>query len=355
MENKKISSVKYYKHSKSANNSPKHIHKKKKFLDKTLSRRDISKKIIEIKNNKQSLNDEYLEYIINEKMKYADIDKIFEYYNERLNSRVKIFNDNLCLIQQKKEYLKKLNLALYGEIVKSIDFVENDQKYEDYHKEIEKIKKEIKFKNHQIDVFQDIYYQSYKLNFKLMTKLRKESKYFKIYDEQYQKYNDIYINSKNKMQIQEGRLDALKIIHTKSQVINKSLISKRVEKLKKLEYKIELIKNNVVNYEKNLGEMKTKYKEYHNIANFCKKDYFNKKKEFINYTKNYLREYYLILKIYHIFEVDDLGKILSDFNIIKQKNNELSLRFNELSKQNILLSMELKDYNNKLEQVKKKN
>ena len=61
MKNKKNSSLKYYKHSKSANNSPKHIRKPKKYLVKTLSRRDITKKIIERKINKQSLNDEYLE------------------------------------------------------------------------------------------------------------------------------------------------------------------------------------------------------------------------------------------------------------------------------------------------------
>ena len=80
-----------YEKYKSENNSPLNIsnmsENKKIYFNKTLSRNDINKKIIERSINKEILNDNYLEFIIHEKIKYADVDKIIEYYSEKINTK----------------------------------------------------------------------------------------------------------------------------------------------------------------------------------------------------------------------------------------------------------------------------
>ena len=348
-----------YEKSKSENSSPSNISnisstskKKKIYFNKTLSRSDINKKIIERSINKEILNDNYLEFIIHEKIKYADIDKIIDYYSEKMNAKLKIFNTNEILIEKKKQELKQLNMAIYSELIKNINFSEVCGKDDLYEKEIQETKKEIKRKQHQIEIYKDIYNQSYKLNYKITKKLDNESIYSKIYEEQYQKYNEIYNNSLNKMQRQDGKLNELKRFFRKCKIINNSLISEKVQKINKLEYEIIMIKNNVVNFQETLEKLQEKNSEFQKIVDLNKNGYVVRKSEFNFIRKIYLREHYKMFEIFQIFKVDDFERILSEFKLIKKKYNQLSLRFHEFSKEIMKLSTEYK--NNELELLKTK-
>ena len=343
-ENEKSKSERY--------NSPNNAQKIKIHFNETLSRKDINKKLIERNLNRELLNDNYLEFIINEKIKYADVDKIIEYYSSKINSKIKRYNDNECLIKKKKAELKQLNMSLYSEIVKNVKFDNVDAKEEYCDKEIEETQKEIRHKEHQIEIFQDIYNQSYKLNFKLTKKIDKENAYCKIYEEQYQRYNDIYINSINKMQRQEGKLNELKNHFKKCKIINNSLISEKVEKINKLEYEIEMIKSNVTNYQESLEKLQEKIIEFQKVVDLYKNGYNVRKNEYNFIRKIYLKEYYKMFEIYQIFKVDDFEQILSEFKLIKKKYNELSLRFHGYSKEIMKLTMDLKQNEIKLEKTK---
>ena len=347
---------KEYEISKSEKNSPSNTNKKNKiFFNKTLSRNDINKKIIERSLNREILNDNYLEFIIHEKIKYADVDKIIEYYSEKLNSKIKKYNNNKILIENKKKELQNLNMVIYSELAKNMKF-ENAGKKEDfyYDKEIDETKKEIKHKQHQIEIFQEIYNQSYILNYKLTKKLEKENIYSNIYEEQYQKYNEIYNNSINKMQRQEGKLNELKSYFRKFKIINNSLISDKVQKINRLEYEIVMIKNNVTNYQEMLEKLQEKVVEFQKIVGLYKNGYNVRKSEYYFSRKIYLKEYYKMFEIYQIFQVDDFEQILEEFKLIKKKYNELSLRFHGYSKEVMKLTVELKRNENKLIKTKEK-
>ena len=342
--------------SKKRNYSPSQNNKKKLNIsfNRTLSRKDINQKIIKKNINKELLNDNYLEFIIHEKIKYADVDKICDYYSEKINSKIKIYNDNEILIKSKKKELKQLNLAMYSELVKNFKF-DNPYTSEEYcDKEIEEAQKDIRHKEHQIEIFQEIYNQSYKLNFKLNKKLDKESVYGKVYDEQYQRYNDIFTNSISKMKRQEDKLNELKEDFKRCKIINNSLISEKVQKINKLEYEIEMIKNNVANYLDNLEKLKEKNVHFQEALNKCKNIYNIRKNEYKDLSKTYLKEYFKMFEIYEIFKVDDFEQILSEFKKIKKKYNELSLRFHGYSKEIMKLSMELKKNENILLDTKEK-
>ena len=342
-----------YQQSKSEINSPSNINKKNKIVfNKLLSRNDINKKIIERSINREALNDNYLEFIIHEKIKYADVDKIIEYYSGKINSKLKKYNDNEALISQKKIELQKLNMVIYSELAKNMKF-KNVEKNEDfYDKEIDEIKKEIKHKEHQIEIFQEIYNQSYKLNYKLTKKLEKENFYSKIYDEQYQKYNEIYDNSINKMQRQEDKLNELKSYFKKFKIINNSLISDKVQKINKLEYEIVMVKHNVTNYQEELEKLQEKVLEFQKIVDLYKNGFNVRKSEYNFIRKIYLKEYYKLFEIYQIFNVNDFEQILTEFKLIKKKYNELSLRFHGYSQEIMKLTIELKGNEIKLIKTK---
>ena len=346
---------KTFQKSKSEINSPSNMNQKKKIIfNKILSRNDINKKIIERSINKEILNDNYLEFIIHEKIKYADVDKIIEYYSEKMNAKIKKYNDNETLISKKKKELQKLNMVIYSELSKNMKF-KTVEKKEDFHdKEIDETKKEIKHKEHQIEIFQEIYNQSYKLNYKLTKKLEKENIYCKIYDEQYQKYNEIYNNSINKMQRQEDKLNELKNYFRKFKIINNSLITDKVKKINKLEYEIVMIKNNVTNYQERLEKLLEKILEFQKMVDLYKNGYNVRKNEYYFIKKIFLKEYYKMFEIYHIFKVDDFEQILEEFKLIKKKYNELSLRFHGYSKEIMKLNMELKGKETILLKVKEK-
>ena len=350
-----------YEKSKSENSSPLNISnissaskKKKIYFNKTLSRSDINKKIIERSINKEILNDNYLEFIIHEKIKYADVDKIIEYYSEKMNSKLKIFNTNEILIEKKKQELKQLNIAIYSELIKNINLSEVCGKDDLLEKEIQETKKEIKRKQHQIEIYKDIYNQSYKLNYKITKKLDNESIYCKIYEEQYQKYNEIYNNSLNKMQKQDGKLNELKRFFRKCKIINNSLISEKVQKINKLEYEIIMIKNNVINFQETLEKLQEKNTEFQKIVDLNKNGYAIRKSEFDFTKKIYLKEYYKMFEIFQIFNVNDFERILSEFKLIKKKYNQLSLRFHEFSKEIMKLSSEYKNNELELQKTKEK-
>ena len=78
-------------------------HKEYLYLNKTLSRNDINKNLIEKSLNRELLNDNYLEFIRHEKIKYADVDKIIEYYSERINYKLKKYNQNEILIRKRNK------------------------------------------------------------------------------------------------------------------------------------------------------------------------------------------------------------------------------------------------------------
>ena len=303
---------------KTEKNSPNNISKKKKIIfNSTLSRKELNQKIKERNINRELLNDNYLEFIIHEKIKYADVDKIIDYYSEKIHTKLKEYNDNEILIKKKKEELKQLNLSIYSNLVNSFKF-KNVQTKEDYYdKQIEETKKEIKHKLYQINIFQEIYNQSYKINFKLNKKLDKESTYSKIYEEQFQRYSDIYNNSINKIQRQEGKLNELNKFFINYKMINNSLISEKVQKINKLEYEILMIKNNAISYQETLEKLQKEIVEFQKIIDLHKNGYNVRKNEYNFTRKIYLKEYYKLFEIYQLFNVDDFEQILHEFKKIK--------------------------------------
>ena len=337
------------------NKSPKStkVKPKKIKINNLLSRNDLNKKIINESKNRKILSENYLDFMIKEKLNYASVDKIISHYSNKIDEYKKKFDENQNIIKKKKEELKNMNMALYTTLVKYVQFYGKENEEEKPEDEIDKVKKEIQAKEHEIEVYKDLYNESYKLNLNLSNKYSMENNYSKVYDEQYQRYNNIYTGSINKIQAQENKLNLLNGYFHKYKIINNSLLSEKFDKLNKLEYEIVLIKNNVVDFEENFAKIQEKNNNFQKLVDLAKNGYNIRKNDYNSIKKYYLKEYLKMFEIYEIFKVENIEHILSQFVLIKQKYLSLSSKFNKSSKDLMLLKIELTGEEKKLNEMKK--
>ena len=325
---------------------------KKIKINNLLSRNDLNKKIKNLSLNRKLLSEKYLDFMIQEKLNYADVEKIINHYSKKIDEYIQRYDENKNLINKKKQELNDLNMTLYTNLVQHMKFETTEKVDLKQEEEIEKTKKEIKAKEHEIEVFKDLLNQSYKLNLSLSNKFFLENNYSKIYEEQYYRYNNIYKNSISKIQKQEDKLNVLNGYFNRYKIVNNSLISEKVDKLNRLEYEIVMIKSDVVDFEENLAKIQEKNEKFKKILESAKHGYKMRKNDFSVVEKHFLKEYYKMFEIYGIFQVEDIDTILKKFIIIKQKFNELTLKFNKSSNENMKLRIELTRLEKKLKNIK---
>ena len=329
-------------------------------INNLISRNDLTKKIITESQTRKKLSENYLDFMIKEKLNYVNVDKIIEHYDSKIEVYKKKYDENINIIKKKKEELKNIKIIIYENLIKYIDFNETKNEEEKPNDELEILKKEISSKEHEVEVYTDLYNRTYKLNINLKNKYSIEKNYCKTYDDQYDRYNNIYNNSVNKIQAQENKLNLLNKYFNKYKNINNSLISEKIEILNKLKYEIALIKNKVNIFEDNLAKIQEKNICYQNLVETKKKEYDieTKKKEYDirkndynSIKKFYMKEYLKMFEIYAIFKVENIGHILSQFILIKQKYKNLYIKFNKTSK-DIMKEIEQLKENNKMNKEK---
>ena len=322
-------------------------------INNLISRNDLTKKIITESQNRKKLSENYLDFMIKEKLNYVNVDKIIEHYDSKIEVYKKKYDENINIIKQKKEELKNIKIIIYENLIKYIGFNETKNKEEKPNDELEILKKEISSKEHEVEVYTDLYNRTYKLNINLKNKYSIEKNYCKTYDDQYDRYNNIYNNSVNKIQAQENKLNLLNKYFNKYKNINNSLISEKIEILNKLKYEIALIKNKVNIFEDNLAKIQEKNICYQNLVETKKKEYDIRKNDYNSIKKFYMKEYLKMFEIYEIFKVENIRHILSQFILIKQKYKNLYTKFNKTSKDIMLLRIQLLSAEKKLNDIKK--
>ena len=143
---------------------------KKIKINNLLSRNDLNKKIKNLSLNRKLLSEKYLDFMIQEKLNYADVEKIINHYSKKIDEYIQRYDENKNLINKKKQELNDLNMTLYTNLVQHMKFETTEKVDLKQEEEIEKTKKEIKAKEHEIEVFKDLLNQSYKLNLNLSNK-----------------------------------------------------------------------------------------------------------------------------------------------------------------------------------------
>ena len=322
-------------------------------INNLISRNDLTKKIITESWNKKQLSENYLDFMIKERINYVNIDNIIEHYDSKIDEYKKRYDDNINIIKKKKEELKNMKIIIFETLIKYIDLNDTKNEEEESNNEFEILKNKISTKQHEVEVYRDLYNRAYKLNIHLANKYSIENNYCKTYDDQYERYNNIYDNSINKIEAQENKLNLLNKYFYKYKKINNSLISEKVEILNKLKYEIVVMKNKVSQFEDNLSKIQEKHIYFQNLVESSQKEYDNKIIDYNSIKKYYMKEYLKMFEIYEIFKVKNIDHILAQFIIMKKKYKKLYTKFNKTSKDIMFLRIELLSGEQKLNNIQK--
>jgi len=141
---------------------------------KNESSRNNNSVIIESKTNKRadktrkltSTKNEFLDFLIQEETKFADLEKIEDFYD---NSKIKNFtqfNRNQNLILNKKEELKRLEESIQLALINSFKIKGEDMVIL-YDKQIEEIKEKIVLKEHDLECYTNTHKRLYKANVRI--------------------------------------------------------------------------------------------------------------------------------------------------------------------------------------------
>lgn len=137
--------------------------KKSKSSSKILLKSDqLENKSEKAKTLKKTKKD-FLDFMVNEQTKYADLDKIEEFYQSNALSEFNVYNKNSLTMNEKNKYLEHLNMLIEQEIVNLVVLSDSDS-LKNYNNQILKYKHDITFLEHDLETFSNIKSSLYKTN-----------------------------------------------------------------------------------------------------------------------------------------------------------------------------------------------
>ena len=192
---------------------------------------------------------------------------------------------------------------------------------------IEKIKRTILIKKLELDCYNHIYQRAYKNNYLIVKRLDDEREYFKISQNQYEKYLILDQHTLETIKKQEQLLHEMKSFDDTVQLGYENKINEKTKILNQLEFEVFLLKKETKGIEKDLErkqlkqkKLKKQIKKYKNIFHQKYKIYFD---DWNLYHYSNIRMY----KIYSILNVKNLIDVIKEFKILQKKYNELSSLF----------------------------
>ena len=146
-----------------------------------------SKSFISKNEVKEKLSENFFDYLINKKSNYANFEKVYYYYEDKIRKKERTYNSNLEIIKQKKEDIKKINDVIVKNIVENLKLTDSGLDIY-YQEKLEELKKDVTDAGYELDIYKKLYTDTYKFNYKLNSQLEKEYKLLKVNDEQHEKY-----------------------------------------------------------------------------------------------------------------------------------------------------------------------
>ena len=211
-------------------------------------------------------------------------------------------------------------------------------------------------------MYHQIFSQTYKVNYKLKNRLEAEHKYQTFYNQQHEKYSIIKNTTLYKLQKQEKLLNNLNQYFENFTASNEELILEKSRQLNKAEFEIMLIKNDIINIEKAIQDLKNRISEVDDNLKLAEENYESKKLDFFTIFNHYECSFIQMEEIFQVLDVKNVGQILNKYNLLKQDYNSKSyliklksVDITNLNKQLKLKNEELKNIHEKIAILKKIN
>ena len=295
--------------------------------------------------SKEKLTEDFFNYIIKKNSNFINIEKVTEYYEEKLSKNKSIYDLNIDIIKKKKEEIKEIKLKMFNTVINYIN-VDNQNLDENLDKKKEKLEKEISTAKHELEVYKNYYTEVYKKNYNLNSQLEEIFQKEKQYQQQHDQYLIIKEVISSQTIKQEKLLDNMKYCYDKVINDNKDFINEKQKKLRQLKYELHLIKSEQEQNEDNIEYLIERSKEINDYINQKQKQYLICIKDYNSYITNYIKDSLNMNKIYKITESQHLPKLISECIKIQFHHKKLADLLSLKSKIIINLNSELTSLNN---------
>ena len=309
----------------------------KVILDKT---KLLEKYKIKEKEN-ETLKENFIEFIgVN--TNYLDVDKLNSYFRNEEEKQKHKYDENLKKIEEKKKLLQKLNTQINKVILENykIDVKDVEVLYE---KKINEKKQEIKLREHELEMYHQLFGRIYKVNYKLKNRLEIEYKYRPFYNQQHEKYSIIKNTTLYKLQKQEKILNNLNQYFENFMATNEEIVSEKSKQLNKAEFEILLIKNDIITIEKTIKNLRERIDDLEEKIEKSEDNYYSKNSDLSSSTKTYIGHFIKMEGIYQVLDVENERQILRKYTSLKQDYNDKSYKIKLKSMEIMNLTGELKN------------
>ena len=309
----------------------------KVILDKT---KLLEKYKIKEKEN-ETLKENFIEFIgVN--TNYLDVDELNRDFRNEEEKKKHKYDENLKKIEEKKKLLQELNSQINKVILENykIDVKDVEVLYE---KKINEKKQEIKLREHELEMYHQLFERIYKVNYKLKNRLEIEYKYRPFYNQQHEKYSIIKNTTLYKLQKQEKILNNLNQYFENFMATNEEIVSEKSRQLNKAEFEILLIKNDIITIEKTIKNLRERIDDLEEKIEKSEDNYYSKNFDLSSSTKTYIGHFIKMEGIYQVLDVENERQILRKYTSLKQDYNDKSYKIKLKSMEIMNLTGELKN------------
>ena len=270
------------------------------------------------------LKEEYLNFLINEKTNFADLDKVESHYQSQIITQYSTYNANKTIIEEKAKEYNRITTQIETALVSRLDFSQNDF-YLYYKKVISEINKAIRLKEHELECYRKSYKRLYKSNYLLKKKYEEEMKIQNLNDEQHEKYNIIKNHAILTITNQNTMLNNMKLFYELSTMTYSNKMNKKTKKFNELEFQVMMIKKDTKDIEEIITRSKIEQIELRKtISNQYNYKLHN---DYMSLFHDYAKIKIKLFEIYEQLKVKNLNDIITKFNLNLNNYQMLSSLF----------------------------
>ena len=304
----------------------------------------------EKKRNNKILNEEFLDFLINEKTNFADLDKVEKHYQNLLISQYKTYNLNKTVLLKKAKEYNTLTTQIETELVSRMNF--SQQNLDSYYdKLINQIQSAIRLKEHEFECYRNTYRRLYKSNYLLKKRYEEEMKIQNLNDEQHEKYTIIKNHAILTITNQNTMLNNMKMFYELSSMTYANDINKKIKKFNELEFQVMMIKKDTKDIEEAIALDRMRQIEIKKKIEHNKKYNTKLKHDLMSYYHDFAKIKIKLHEIYSQLKVKDLNEIIHQFNQNLKKYQMLSSLFALANNDIVVLNNELTELNKEKEEI----
>ena len=328
--------------------------KKKKFLcERDFSR--IRHKNSENKKNNENmaneLKEDYLEYIMLKEPKYADFEKISENHQNQIYQSFNKYNNNLLIIENKKDECKKLSSEIEKSLINNY-YLKDSSMLPVYEQLIEKVKLDILTKQQEYDGYYKIYEELYNQNYTIKRKVLDEIDIDRVNENFYDQYKILKNHAIVQVSKKQDALNQVEEFQRKVLEDHEKEIKQKNKILKDLKLQIEVFKEDEKDLVNKLKKLKAKREQVIKTIKEKERKIKNINNNFIHYIRRYQKSFIGMNKIFKSVNAKNLDDVLLDVNYIKTKFNKLKSNIINKNLDISNLNSEYSNLNKKLVEIK---